>query len=369
MTQGRCVLSGSQARTGGDADMERRCNEVSGSAGGRLGCVPLLRPIIWFRFLLGAAIILYAVLQLVYFWKETSGGGEMFQNLNAELRAGATMGCCLLGLIGYVSLAIADGLRRQRQRAAQGALVFDAILVTLTVIGLAYWSVDFFVAGGVLADGMRWGGASACLALVCAFEASCLLRGYCGWAHAWRLFGLVVAGLVFLTVIAPLGANRTLVHRVRPLLRFIDANWVRIPQGSRVSVISRSRNSSGACDYKVFVDTRSGEYYIYVQRRSDGRWYFPAGDAIDGWLRGDVRISTIPAARKLLRNAGVVDPRLGPGRVNRLYEAPPNTTEYAFWSPRARGVYTVQSHRTVGLYFHKPLVVPLQTGVRERSVR
>jgi uncharacterized membrane protein YhaH (DUF805 family) len=350
--------------------MAQPSDEVSHPGGIRLGGVPLLRPIIWFRFFLGVLSCLGAVALLIYGFEETHQGGEMFQVLADEIFAGVIVICALLALIGLASLHIAVGLGRQRPRAARRAVIFDLIVVTLTVIGLALWGIHFLIGGGDLADEMPWSGAFAALALVLAVEASCLLRGVWAWAHAWRVFSLVAGGLAFLAVIAPVSTNQILIRHVRPVLAHIDANWVRIPEDSRVSVISRSKNSSGAYDYNIFVDTRLGHRHVHVQLRSDGRWYFPASDpehdALDVCVRGDVRISTIPAARKLLDNGGVVDRNLGPARVTQLYAG---CTEYAFWSPRARGVYKVQDQGAIGLFLKKPLVVPLQTGVRERSGR
>ena len=178
----------------------------------------------------------------------------------------------LLGL-GILSLAFAVPLFRESRWGIKAALIFDALIGGIGVIGVVASSTSFFLEGhfgeGELPARLGTTASAAGVVLLIGAEAAWLLSVCRGWRTAWRFCAGLAAVMVAMVAWLPLAEYQGLRH-VRVLQKYVTEHLITMPANSQLHVW-RESFADGRHGHRV--DFPSKEYcWAFFAQHDDGGW-------------------------------------------------------------------------------------------------
>lgn len=259
----------------------------------------------------------------------------------------------LLGL-GILSIVFAIPLFRNSLWGVKAALIFDAFIGGMGVIGVVASSTLFFLEGhfgeGDLPVRLGTTASAAGVVLLMAAEAAWLLSVCRGWRTAWRCYTAFAAVMVAMVAWLPLAEYQGLRH-VRVLKNYVTEHLITMPANSRFHVW---RESFGDGRHGHRVDFPGQEYgWAFFVKHDDGGWRFQDMGGMLFRFGMSPQLRSAAEARDLLLHCGVPAGNLGTNLEVKL----PMAEKFVIDAPAIGGRYGVDTNGCVRLYFVAPLVL------------
>ena len=147
-------------------------------------------------------------------------------------------------------------------------------------------------------------------------------------------------------------------RHIRPLLEYINANWVAVPKDASVWIETQPISPSSHGDTVSFMSNQG--YWRICGVHGPGGWRFPTSTnepaASMTWHQPLASlINSESTAQTHIANAGIV---VNKTNKSQALKSAGGEVQYAIHSPAVRGTYMVDAVGNVSLYLWAPIIVP-----------